>query len=103
MDRAACREAPLWVDFVPIVERGEDPSPAQAYFAACPVTAQCLLWATARGEELGVWGGMTEAERLTVTSDEPPVQCPVCRTGACGEGEDVCAACFFTIWVASAS
>lgn len=29
----------------------------------CPVIAQCLTWALRRGEEWGVWGGLSEYER----------------------------------------
>ena len=29
----------------------------------CPVNATCLNWALASGQEAGVWGGLTEAER----------------------------------------
>jgi WhiB family redox-sensing transcriptional regulator len=29
----------------------------------CPVSATCLSWALASGQEAGIWGGLTEAER----------------------------------------
>jgi len=29
----------------------------------CPVTATCLSWSLASGEEAGIWGGLTEDER----------------------------------------
>ena len=29
----------------------------------CPVTEQCLAWALESGQDAGVWGGMSEAER----------------------------------------
>ena len=32
----------------------------------CPVTAECLSWALESGQDAGVWGGMSEAERLTL-------------------------------------
>jgi WhiB family transcriptional regulator, redox-sensing transcriptional regulator len=29
----------------------------------CPVSATCLSWALADGQEAGIWGGLTEDER----------------------------------------
>jgi WhiB family transcriptional regulator, redox-sensing transcriptional regulator len=29
----------------------------------CPVSATCLNWALANGQEAGIWGGLTEDER----------------------------------------
>jgi len=29
----------------------------------CPVSATCLSWALASGQEFGIWGGLTEDER----------------------------------------
>ena len=29
----------------------------------CPVSATCLSWALASGQEAGIWGGLTEEER----------------------------------------
>jgi WhiB family redox-sensing transcriptional regulator len=37
---------------------------AKALCAACPDRAACLAGALARNEEHGVWGGLTEHERL---------------------------------------
>ena len=36
---------------------------AKAVCGRCPVTAECLGHAVANGEQLGIWGGRTEAER----------------------------------------
>jgi WhiB family redox-sensing transcriptional regulator len=30
---------------------------------SCPVSATCLDWALASGQEAGIWGGLTEDER----------------------------------------
>ena len=30
---------------------------------SCPVSATCLNWALASGQEAGIWGGLTEEER----------------------------------------
>ena len=37
---------------------GESADPAKAICAACPVRAECLALARARGEQFGVWGGV---------------------------------------------
>jgi WhiB family redox-sensing transcriptional regulator len=29
----------------------------------CPVSATCLSWALASGQEAGIWGGLTEDQR----------------------------------------
>lgn len=39
---------------------------AKANCFACPVLAECLEYALARGEQWGVWGGLTAAERTTI-------------------------------------
>ena len=36
---------------------------AKAVCAACPVRAECLEYALANAERLGVWGGTSERER----------------------------------------
>lgn len=38
---------------------------AKANCRVCPVLAECLKGALERGEQWGVWGGMTVAERKT--------------------------------------
>lgn len=38
---------------------------AKAVCLRCPVSAQCLEWALATGQDAGVWGGMSEDERRT--------------------------------------
>ncbi|MEU6053106.1 WhiB family transcriptional regulator [Streptomyces xanthochromogenes] len=32
----------------------------------CPVMEECLRWALTAGEESGVWGGLSEAERRSI-------------------------------------
>ncbi len=34
----------------------------------CPVSATCLSWALASGQEAGIWGGLTEGERRRLHS-----------------------------------
>ncbi|MFD4904172.1 WhiB family transcriptional regulator [Kitasatospora purpeofusca] len=36
---------------------------ARAVCRRCPVMEQCLQWALTTGEDVGVWGGMSEDER----------------------------------------
>ena len=44
-------------------EKGESSSRAKAVCRACTVRADCLRFALDRGEEHGVWGGLTPEER----------------------------------------
>jgi WhiB family redox-sensing transcriptional regulator len=39
-------------------------SMAKSVCARCPVAEPCLSWALAAGERYGIWGGLTEAERV---------------------------------------
>lgn len=39
---------------------------AKAVCRTCPVVAECLEWALDTGQDFGVWGGLSEAERLQV-------------------------------------
>ena len=36
---------------------------AKVICRGCPVSATCLNWALTSGQEAGIWGGLTEAER----------------------------------------
>ena len=60
---AACRDADPELFFP-----GGDTKPAQVKTAklicrGCRVSATCLSWALASGQEAGIWGGLTEDER----------------------------------------
>ena len=37
----------------------------------CPVSATCLSWALASGQQAGIWGGMTEDERRQAAPPRP--------------------------------
>ena len=39
----------------------------KAICALCPVQPQCLAWAAERGVDHGIWGGLTETERRSIT------------------------------------
>jgi WhiB family redox-sensing transcriptional regulator len=41
---------------------------AKAVCASCPVLAQCRAHALAAQEPYGIWGGLTEDERLEIIS-----------------------------------
>jgi hypothetical protein len=61
-----------------------DPHPASVAAAkqccrTCPVRVDCAADAVAAGEEFGVWGGLTEDERPTVTPPERPAPGPVAQ------------------------
>lgn len=59
-ERAACKNAPAHLFFP---ERGETANPAKAICHSCPVIAECLNYAIANNEGLGIWGGHSERER----------------------------------------
>ena len=55
--------------FFPIGDAGpavDQVEQAKAVCRACPVMQECLAWALETGQDFGVWGGMSEAERLTL-------------------------------------
>ena len=66
--RAACREADGAIFFSPDGER--EPARevrearAKAICARCPVIRECAGYAIAASERYGVWGGLSERERL---------------------------------------
>lgn len=51
--------------------RGEDPGPAKAVCAGCPVRLECLDHALANGEKHGVFGGTSERERRRLRRSRP--------------------------------
>ncbi len=71
MDQAACRNENARLFFTP-----EDKEPredrsireqlAKAVCERCDVSTECLRYALTNRERQGIWGGRTEAERLTL-------------------------------------
>ena len=66
--RAACRGVDSAVFFTPDGERGPKRAArearAKAICARCPVVRQCATYAIWSGERYGVWGGLSERERV---------------------------------------
>ncbi|MBV9142306.1 MAG: WhiB family transcriptional regulator [Pseudonocardiales bacterium] len=63
--RAACRDEDPEL-FFPVGTSGPallQITEAKAVCRRCPVSAECLNWALASGQDAGVWGGMSEDER----------------------------------------
>ena len=64
----AYRETDTCVFFSPDGERGPArdarEARAKAICARCPVIRECAAYAIAAGERFGVWGGLSERERL---------------------------------------
>jgi WhiB family redox-sensing transcriptional regulator len=66
--RAACRGPESALFFPPTyAERKEDrdarENRAKGICALCAVRSECLAYALSIGEQHGIWGGLTEAER----------------------------------------
>ena len=59
--RAACTGLDTEI-FFPVSDA--DAGPAKAVCETCPVRDQCLEWSLATRQEDGVWGGLTDNERL---------------------------------------
>jgi len=65
VSRAACRGSAPGL-FFPEEHKKDTVAAAKAVCAGCPVVRPCRAWALAHPAERGVWGGLTEAERLAV-------------------------------------
>ncbi|MGH8904915.1 MAG: WhiB family transcriptional regulator [Egibacteraceae bacterium] len=65
--QAACSGMPT-EDFFPVGSTGaalDRIAAAKAICAACPVRVHCLDYALETGQQDGIWGGLSEAERRT--------------------------------------
>jgi WhiB family redox-sensing transcriptional regulator len=62
---AACRDADpeLFFPDVDLRSARNQVKTAKLICRGCPVSATCLSWALASGQEAGIWGGLTEDER----------------------------------------
>jgi WhiB family redox-sensing transcriptional regulator len=66
--RAACRHEDPEL-FFPVGTAGpamEQISKAKAVCGRCAVISTCLAWAMEHGQTNGVWGGLSEGERLAL-------------------------------------
>jgi len=68
VQRAACRGHDTEMFFP---TRGDHASmrAAQAVCATCEVTTECLDYALANGEKVGIWGGLSERQRRAIRSE----------------------------------
>jgi WhiB family redox-sensing transcriptional regulator len=68
--RAACRSVDSAVFFSPDAEWGRArearEARAKAICARCPVIRECAAYALTAGERHGVWGGLSEQDRLAL-------------------------------------
>jgi WhiB family transcriptional regulator, redox-sensing transcriptional regulator len=64
-DEAACRDTDPELFFPDDTNRfaRAHVRTAKLICRGCPVSAACLNWALASGQEAGIWGGLTEDER----------------------------------------
>ncbi|MCI9888295.1 WhiB family transcriptional regulator [Micrococcales bacterium 31B] len=72
--QGACRQAEATLFFHPDGERGPSrrkrDAAAKAVCAQCPVIEICRKQALAMREPYGVWGGLTEDERMQILSSQ---------------------------------
>jgi WhiB family redox-sensing transcriptional regulator len=67
-DRGRCRDLDTDLFYPPLdsetsLQRRAREAAAKAVCEGCPVRVECLAWAIASNEQLGVWGGLNERER----------------------------------------
>jgi WhiB family transcriptional regulator, redox-sensing transcriptional regulator len=86
----ACRELPSEMFFHPDGERGprrrNRENTAKAICATCPVIEACRKHALAVQEPYGIWGGLSEDDRLAIINQRRPLQV-VAQTGGAEEDE----------------
>jgi WhiB family redox-sensing transcriptional regulator len=66
-DEALCAQADPDAFFP---EKGESAEPAKSVCAGCPSRLPCLEYSLERGEHFGVWGGLAEADRRRLRSQD---------------------------------
>jgi WhiB family redox-sensing transcriptional regulator len=72
-ERGRCRDLDTDLFYPPLDhetprQRRARESAAKAVCSGCPVRGECLAWALATDERLGVWGGKSEREREVLAS-----------------------------------
>jgi WhiB family redox-sensing transcriptional regulator len=77
-ESAACRELPTEMFFYTDGERGprrkNRENAAKAVCASCPVIQACRKQALTLAEPYGIWGGLTEEDRLAILSRDQKVE-----------------------------
>lgn len=68
---AACRSNDPEI-FFPRSGSASAATQAKKVCRGCPVRAQCLQWALETEQPFGVWGGLSESERLEQWADRQP-------------------------------
>lgn len=88
-DEAACvgEDPELFFPLSDTLVPGAEARAALAVCRRCPVLLPCRGWAVENGEDAGIWGATTAAQRraLRRAADSPP-QRPYRRRGADGVG-----------------
>lgn len=72
-ERAVCRTEDPEL-FFPVGTSGSallQIAEAKTVCRRCPVVKECLTWALENGQDAGVWGGMSEDERLALKLKMP--------------------------------
>jgi len=76
----ACQSLPTEMFFHPDGERGprrrNRENAAKTICASCPVIQQCREHALSVQEPYGIWGGLTEDERLAIIEHKIPPRIP---------------------------
>jgi WhiB family redox-sensing transcriptional regulator len=72
-ERGRCRDLDSDLFYPPLEhetprQRHARETAAKAVCRGCPVRGECLAWALASDERLGVWGGKSERERQMLAS-----------------------------------
>lgn len=65
-DKAACRDADPALFFPPI-GGGKAAAAAKTFCVSCPVQPECLEFAVSSRMRFGIWGGLTERQRRSVS------------------------------------
>ncbi|MFF5029897.1 WhiB family transcriptional regulator [Streptomyces collinus] len=80
-DQAACagEDPEIFFPLVDLPAPGTEASLARAVCRRCPVIIACRTWALDHGEDDGIWGATTAAQRRAIrraTTDPAPVAGP---------------------------
>lgn len=65
-NKAACRTEDPELFFPAGATCARQITEAKSVCHRCPVTADCLRWAMDTGQHYGIWGGLSEEERLVL-------------------------------------